>query len=198
MVEAKTAENRAFLNGTPVASTDSKPVGPPCAPEKPKRGGRPKGSVNKVTGIAKEAILAAEPHSFLIRVMEGRKFMRAGENAGRKTTACFPTLEQSVVAAETLLRKISPDIRATELSGPDGGPIEQRTEILEASERVLVAMSAASSADDTVATIGPDALEGVKALNYIQASQEAAERDQAPDRTPAGPRSRQRHSCFIW
>ena len=126
MVEAKTADDWAFLNGVPVAPTDKQPVGPDSAPLKPKRGGRPKGSVNKCNRIAKEAILEAEPHRFLIRVMEGRLFKRAGTEAGRKTVACYPTLSQSVTAAETLLRKISPDIRATELSGPDGQAIETR------------------------------------------------------------------------
>ena len=64
MVEAKTAEDWAFSNGAAAASTGNEPVGPDSAPEKPKRGGRPKGVPNKVNRIAKEAILEAEPHRF--------------------------------------------------------------------------------------------------------------------------------------
>ena len=77
---------------------------------------------------------------------------------------------------------------AMALTGEDGQPIQsQQHMILEASQRVLAAFPTGSSTDDTATAIGPDALEGVKALNFIQASQEAAERDQAPDRTPRPP-----------
>ncbi len=106
------------------------------APTQPSRRGRPKGSVNKVNRIAKEAILAAAPHHFLIRIMEGRKFKRAGEEAGRRTVDCYPTLLQSITAAEVLLRKVAPDIKAVEVSGPEDSPIEQRTEIVAAAQRV--------------------------------------------------------------
>lgn len=126
MVEAKTAETRESLGTT---STDALPVGVSCVPEsepaKPRRG-RPKGTPNKVNRIAKEAIAEAEPHSFLIKVMLGRQFKRAGTEGAKRRVACYPTLGESITAAETLLRKIAPDMKATEISGPEGGPI--RTE----------------------------------------------------------------------
>jgi hypothetical protein len=89
----------------------------------PKKRGRPKGSVNGATKIAKEAIAEAEPHVFLIRVMEGRKFRRAGSEGARRTVDCFPTLQESICAAQTLLKKIAPDLRSQELSGPDGADL---------------------------------------------------------------------------
>ena len=107
-------------------ATGAIPVGEPCAPAKPRRG-RPKGVPNKVNRIAKEAITKAEPHSFLIRVMEGRKFKRAGTEGAQRTTACYPTLTESISAAETLLRKIAPDLKAQELSGPGGSPLLEPT-----------------------------------------------------------------------
>lgn len=100
-----------------------------CAPKSaPAKRGRPKGSVNKTNKVAKEAITEAAPHNFLIRVMDGRKFMRAAEEGSKRRTECYPTLSESTAAAETLLRKIAPDMRATEVSGPDGGAIETKVE----------------------------------------------------------------------
>ena len=40
-----------------------------------------------------------------------------------KKSWCYPTLAQRVQAGETLLRKLLPDLKATELSGPDGAPL---------------------------------------------------------------------------
>ena len=105
-----------------VDETVSSEAAPESPPTKPRRG-RPKGSVNKVNRIAKEAITAAAPHAFLIRVMEGRVFKRAGEEGGQRAVTVRPTLTQSINASETLLRKIAPDIRAQEISGPGGEPI---------------------------------------------------------------------------
>jgi hypothetical protein len=79
--------------------------------------------MNKTTRLAKEAISEAEPHQFLIRVMEGRKFRRAGTEGARKTTDCYPTLHESISAAELLLRKIVPDLKSQELTGDPDKPI---------------------------------------------------------------------------
>ena len=111
----------------PVVETGTRPSAPESAPKKRPRRGRPKGVPNKVNRVAKEAILAAEPHSFLIRIMEGRAFKRAGEPGAKRRTGCYPTLTESISAAETLLRKISPDLKATELTGKDGAPLVEPT-----------------------------------------------------------------------
>ncbi len=118
VIEARGAE--------PVVETGTRPSAPESEPPKRKRG-RPKGVPNKVNRIAKEAIAEAEPHSFLIRVMEGRVFKRAGESGAKRRTGCYPTLTESISAAETLLRKISPDLKATELTGKDGAPLVEPT-----------------------------------------------------------------------
>ncbi len=114
-------------NGAGGATVSSKSASE-SAPAKPRRG-RPRGVPNKVNRIAKEAIVQAEPHSFLIRVMEGRKFKRAGTEGAQRTTACYPTLTESISAAETLLKKIAPDLKSQELSGPDGAPLVVPTHI---------------------------------------------------------------------
>ncbi len=88
-----------------------------------------------------------------------------------------------------LLPKVAADLSAAgvELSGPDGGAIQQRTEILAASERVVAAMAEASTADDPAVAMDAEGLHGIKAISFLAARQAAQERDQAPARpsTPA-------------
>ncbi|MEE8225403.1 MAG: hypothetical protein V3R30_01165 [Kiloniellales bacterium] len=157
-----------------------------------KRGGRPKGVPNKVNRIAKEAILEAEPHVFLVRIMEGRKFKRAGSDAGRKTVACYPMLEQSITAAENLLRKICPDVRATELSGPGGQPIEQRTELIESAKRVAEVFTEVADTPAPAEVMTDESLGAVQAVNFVLAQKEAAERAQEPAHTSTPPTAEDR------
>ena len=65
----------------------------------------------------------ADPIAFLSDVMAGKRMVAAGEPGDAKKTWCYPTLAQRVQAGETLLRKLLPDLKATELSGPDGEPL---------------------------------------------------------------------------
>ena len=51
----------------------------------------------------------------------------AGEPGDMKKTWCYPTLTQRVQASETLLRKLLPDLKATELTGKDGAPLIEPT-----------------------------------------------------------------------
>jgi hypothetical protein len=111
----RVTETQDVTDSAAVTETGDTPVGA--------RRGRRKGSVNKTNRIAKQAIVEAEPHMFLIKVMKGQKFRRAGSEGGRRTVDCYPTLRESISAGETLLRKIAPDMKAQELSGPDGEPI---------------------------------------------------------------------------
>jgi len=87
------------------------------------RAGRPKGSMGRVQGIVRQAILEAEPEKFLIRVMEGRAHKRAGSEGGRRTVTVFPTLQESVAAAEALLRKVAADLKAVEVTGDEDNPV---------------------------------------------------------------------------
>ncbi len=146
--------------------------------------GRRKGATNALGKEARQWLAQNSNYLEVIaRTCAGKAVRMAGPTG--KQGWHYPDWADRKWAAELVARKLVPDVSAAEISGPDGGPIQQQTEILEASQRVLVAMSAASPGDDTVATIGPDALEGVKALNFIQASQEAAERAEAPLRYSA-------------
>jgi hypothetical protein len=120
------------------------------------------------------------------RISRGQPIKLAGPTG--KVVWHYPSWDDVRWVCERVDRKLIPDLTAMALTGEDGQPIQsQQHMILEASQRVLAAFPTGSSTDDTATAIGPDALEGVKALNFIQASQEAAERDQAPDRTSARP-----------
>ena len=123
----ETLEYQEVASETPpngaVDETVSGETAPESAPKKRSRG-RPKGSVNKINKIARQAISDAAPHAFLIKIMQGRQFMRAVEEGVKYRVKCFPTLRESTTAAEILLRKVSPDMRAVEIGGiPDGEPV---------------------------------------------------------------------------
>lgn len=57
------------------------------------------------------------PLLFLLKIVSGRQFMHNG-------TMTAATLDQRVEVALKLANKILPDLKATELTGKDGGPIE--------------------------------------------------------------------------
>lgn len=54
----------------------------------------------------------------------------ADERGGSKRTFWYPTADQRISAAQTLARKILPDMKATELSGPEGSPLISKIERL--------------------------------------------------------------------
>ena len=84
----------------------------------PKSGGRMLGTPNKSTVQTRDRIQElADPIKFLADVMDGKRMAAAGDPGDIKKTWCYPTLAQRVQASETLLRKLLPDLRATELTG---------------------------------------------------------------------------------
>ncbi len=63
------------------------------------------------------------PLQFLCSVVRGKRFTAAAEPGDGKRVHVFPSLDQRIRAAEVLSRKVLPDLKATELTGKDGGPI---------------------------------------------------------------------------
>ena len=59
----------------------------------------------------------ADPIKFLADVMDGKRMAAAGDPGDMKTTWVWPTLPQRIQAGEVLLRKLLPDLKATELTG---------------------------------------------------------------------------------
>ncbi len=94
----------------------------------PKSGGRVKGTPNRSTVQTRDRIQElADPIAFLADVMAGKRMVGAGEPGDMKKTWVYPTLAQRVQASETLLRKLLPDLKATELTGKDGAPLIEPT-----------------------------------------------------------------------
>ena len=110
------------------------PVAIQAAPEKGrpgrrkgtrKTGGRKKGVPNKISRDVKETILKrGKPLELLCDVARGVK-IRVGPQAGpEKPEYQYPSLQERIAAAKTLLSKIVPDLKSQELSGPDGTPLQ--------------------------------------------------------------------------
>ena len=90
----------------------------------PASGGRPKGTPNKVNMVTRDYVIKqGAPLSFLCNVVRGKRITAAAEQGDAKRTHVFPTLDQRIRAAEVLSRKCLPDLKATELTGKDGGAV---------------------------------------------------------------------------
>ena len=114
--------------GPPVALRRSKKHGPGRPKGTPKTGGRKKGTPNRHTAQTRDRIQElGDPIAFLADVMNGKRMVAAGEPGDMKKTWVYPTLAQRVQVAETLLKKLLPDLRATELTGKDGAPLIEPT-----------------------------------------------------------------------
>ncbi len=151
MAENSDISIEARASGAVIETVPSE-AAPESAPAKPRRG-RPKGSVNKTNKIAKEAITEAAPHAFLIRIMEGRKFMRAAEDGAKRKVACYPTLQESTAAARTLLAKTCPDMKAVELAGPNAEPLIPHWSDKELARRVALILTKPGVEGEEVAAL---------------------------------------------
>ena len=138
---------------------------------KPEGSGRQKGTRNRVT---KEIAEIAQKHGKVIVDGLVKEF---------KTT---DDLDVKVkIASLVLSYGYGQPTRRSEVSGPDGAPIEQRTHILEASERVARVFAQVADQPDPAEAMDDDGLHAIQAINFITASQEAAQRAQQPVRTRA-------------
>ena len=92
---------------------------------KVKGSGRKPGQPNKITRDIKETIMKrGKPLELLCDVVRGKK-VRVGPQAGPgEPEYVYPSLQDRLSAARVLIGKIAPDMKATELSGPDGSAIE--------------------------------------------------------------------------
>ena len=84
----------------------------------PKSGGRKPGTCNKDRAATIEKIMReADPLLFLCKVARGDRMSAAGEPGESKKTWWIPTGDQRISAAQTLARKVLPDMKAVEFSG---------------------------------------------------------------------------------
>ncbi len=93
----------------------------------PKTGGRKKGSPNRTHIMTAEQITKlADPLGLLCQIARGVRLAAALSPGSNKNTFMFPTLDQRITAAQTLARKVLPDQKAVEHSGPRGEPLSVR------------------------------------------------------------------------
>ena len=89
--------------------------------------GRQKGTPNKDRAATVERIMReADPIGFLCKVARGDRMAAAIEPGAKKKSWWFPTGDQQISAAQTLLRKCLPDMKSVELGGPLGEPLSVR------------------------------------------------------------------------
>ena len=107
-----------------MASEKAEKRGPGRPPGLPKTGGRKPGTANQLPTELRQFInQRGRPLDLLAAIAAGRQVTAADpDNPGRKIKV-YPTLRERTTAAQTLLNKLLPDLRATELTGVDGGPI---------------------------------------------------------------------------
>ncbi len=89
---------------------------------RPPGAGRKKGTPNRVTQLTRAYITKEGcPIRLLCQIASGKKIKAAGEPGALKRVGVYPTLIERLRAAETLARKIVPDMKAVEYSGAEGG-----------------------------------------------------------------------------
>ncbi len=130
-----------------------------------------KGTPNRSTVQTRDRIQElADPIAFLADVMAGKRMVAAGEPGDMKKTWVYPTLAQRVQASETLLRKLLPDLKATELTGKDGAPLiepTRRVELLgtmEAARLILAALREGVEAEAELDEMGAPTIDAEPVL----------------------------------
>ena len=89
--------------------------------------GRAKGTPNKDRAATVDRIMReADPILFLCKVCRGDRLEAALEPGAKKREWWYPTGDQRLTAAQTLARKVLPDMKAIEHTGPLGEPLSVR------------------------------------------------------------------------
>ncbi len=165
----------------PVKSRPGRPKGLGKVPGS----GRAKGTPNRSTVQTRDRIQElADPIQFLADVMAGKRMVAADEPGDMKKTWCYPTLAQRVQASETLLRKLLPDLKATEITGADGAPLIGRTRrvellgTMEAARLILAALREGVEAEAELDEMDAPTIEAEPLL--IQSPEEAEDAETLP------------------
>ncbi len=110
----------------PETGTPKRPPGRPKGT--PKSGGRKPGVPNKKNAITRDFIVKnGAPVATLCKIAKGEKLMAAADSASAATrNGVYPTIDQRLNAARILAQKIVPDMKAVEVSGPQGEPLSVR------------------------------------------------------------------------
>ena len=108
-------------------ATEKRKPGRPKGLGKVPGSGRQKGTCNKDRAATVERImLEADPLGFLCSVCKGHRMQAAPEPGAKNRTWWYPTGDQRISVAQTLARKVLPDMKAVEIAGPLGEPLSVR------------------------------------------------------------------------
>ncbi len=106
-------------------ATKKRPRGRPKGT--PKSGGRAKGVPNRDRTATVDRIMReADPIAFLCSVVRGGRFTAGPEPNSEAKTWVWPSLDQRLSAATVLARKVLPDVKSVESTGPQGEPLVVR------------------------------------------------------------------------
>ena len=101
----------------------TKPVGRPKGTAK--TGGRKPGAVNRPPDELRRFINhRGRPLELLAAIADGRKVSAANPEKPGEIIRVYPSLNERVSAARTLLNKLLPDLKSSELTGPDGAALD--------------------------------------------------------------------------
>lgn len=79
-------------------------------------------------------------------------------------------------ALKLLFKSVVPELRGEVVTGEDGGPVELRTQVLEASARVVEALRDAADKPEPALALGDEPLRALQAANFLMAQRDAARR----------------------
>ena len=139
-----------YVEGNSLEAPPKRRPGRPKGLGKVPGSGRKAGTPNKLTKDVRNYILEkGKPLELLFKISCGHK-IKVGDADGN-AKRIYPSLADRASAAKVLLSKVLPDIKATEISGPDGGPIETRVgsldPIAETARRFAFIMASCEAAE---------------------------------------------------
>jgi hypothetical protein len=137
-----------------------RPGPPPGTPKTPGSGRKP-GGRNRVT---KEIAEIAQQH--------GKTIVFGLVKAFKETDDLDVKVK---IASLVLSYGYGQPTRRSEISGPDGSPIQKQTQIIEASQRVAETFAAAADSEDPAERLNDESLGVVQAVNFLTAQREAAQ-----------------------
>ena len=142
-----------------------------------KTGGRRKGSKNR-------------------RTVEVEMFLRPALPAAKRRVKELLASKDEEIALKTatlLLGYVFGKPRERrELSGPDGSPIQQETQLIESAKRVAEVFTEVADTPAPAEVMTDESLGAVQAVNFVLAQKEAAERAQEPAHTSTPPTAEDR------
>lgn len=169
-------------------SGEKRPVGRPRG--LPKTGGRPKGAKNRLPEEFRRFIdQRGRPLELLAAIARGNKVTAADPSDPTTKTRIYPSLAERTVAARALLDRLLPALKATELSGPGGGPVQvdgRELSDFEAARRIAFILASGLHAQRP-ASAAPAALSAPEKPGGAEPREGAASPSAAPPEPPAVP-----------